>query len=144
MKINSQWKFFQSSPVRRAVLLGLSVIAISLSMASVEADARGSVVVDGPGFKLEEKKGWFGTSRKTYKDALGNTVTVKKGLFGKETRESNLFGSKATQSGKNITVTGPNGQPLVTKKKTWFHGEQTHVDGNGIYQNVKEIFKETP
>jgi hypothetical protein len=111
---------------------------LTMTNAPVHAD---STVIDGPGFKIEKKKGWFGRQSTTYHDALGNEVEKKTGWFGRKTTSTKLFGSQAVQNGNNLTVNGPNGKPLITRKKTLFGGKQTHVDGNGIFQSVKDLFK---
>ena len=119
-------------------------LCLALVIPGVALAERGSVVIDGPGFKVENKKGWFGRSEKTYKDAFGNTYVKKRGWFGREKTQQSLFGSQVVQNGKNMTVLGPNGKPLVEKKKSWLGGEQTHIDGTGIIENVKELLQQTP
>lgn len=100
-----------------------------------------STVFDGPGFKVENRDGWFGKKSTTYTDALGNQVEKKRGWFGRETTKTKLFGSEAVRNGKNMTVNGPGGKPLVTTKRTLFGGKRTYVDGNGIFTTVKDLFK---
>ncbi|HEY9744935.1 MAG TPA: hypothetical protein V6C99_01820 [Oculatellaceae cyanobacterium] len=98
-----------------------------------------STVIDGPGFKIEERKGWFGRKSTVYQDALGNTVERKTGLFGRSSNRTKIFGSEAVTKGNQVTVTAPNGKPLVQRKKTLFGGEQTHIDGNGIVESIKNL-----
>ena len=100
-----------------------------------------STVIDGPGFQVSKKAGWFGRKQTTYQDALGNGVQKQTGLFGRTKTRTRVFGSEVDQKGKNIMVSGPNGQPLISKKKTLLHGEETHIDGNNIIQSVQSIFK---
>jgi hypothetical protein len=100
----------------------------------------GSTVIDGPGFKVEKRQGWFGRKSSSYNDALGNTVEKKTGLFGRESSRTRVFGSEAVKNGNNIMVNGPDGQPLISKKKTLFGGEQTRIDGNGILDSIQQIF----
>jgi hypothetical protein len=123
-----------------AALLVLGLL--SAGSLSVYAD---STVFDGPGFKVENKTGWFGRKSAVYKDALGNTLEKKHGWFGQESTRTKIFGSEAVTStnpitGKSVVVNGPSGQPLVTTKRTLFGGKQTHVDGNGIFQSIKGLF----
>ena len=99
-----------------------------------------STVIDGPGFKVEKHRGWFGRQSTVYQDAAGNSIEKKTGLFGKTSTRTKIFGSETTKNGNNITVNGPNGQPLISKKKTLLHGEETHVDGNGIINSFKNLF----
>ncbi len=122
---------------RRIALLALVTLVFSQAGA-VYAD---STVIDGPGFKVEKKKGWFGRKSTVYQDALGNRVEKKTGFFGRKSTQSKLFGSEAVRKGNNMTVTGPNGEAVVTQKKTLFGGKQTHVDGNGVFQSLKELFQ---
>src|SRR5690606_23779102 len=99
----------------------------------------GSTVIDGPGFKVEKHRGWFGRQRTTYQDAMGNKIEKKTGLFGRTSTNTKIFGSETVKNGNNITVNGPDGQPLITKKKTLFHGNETRVDGNGIFNSFKDL-----
>ena len=122
-----------------AVLAGVLVVQSPVALAK-----RSSTVFDGPGFKIEEKKGWFGTSSRTYRDALGNTMTTKKGLFGRETHEQNLFGSQAKVNGRNMVINGPDGKPLIEKKRGWFRGEETRINGQNIYENIKTLIQDAP
>lgn len=124
------------------MLLLFSLIVVSAApMAWAE---RGSVVIDGPGFKMEKKKGWFGRSEDSYKDVLGNTVVHKKGWFGRKSTEQSIMGSRTVTNGNNISVYGPDGKPVVVQKKSWLNGTQTHIDGNGIWNNMREMFKDSP
>jgi hypothetical protein len=101
-----------------------------------------SLTVDGPGFKVEKKHGWFGHNSTSYQDALGNKVEKSTGIFGRTTTHTKLFGSEAIKRGNNVEVLDTNGKPLVTTRRTLFHGKETHVDGNGIFQSVKDLFKQ--
>lgn len=124
------------------MLVGL-VLGGALLPGSVQAE-RKSTVIDGPGFHMEEKRGWFGTTRRTYKDAMGNTVVEKKGPLGRKSSDRNIMGSRTVMDGNNVTVYGPNGAPMVVKKKSWLGGSETRIDGNGIWNNMRELFKDTP
>lgn len=115
--------------------------ALLLTTISITTASANSTVIDGPGFKVEKKNGWFGRKSTVYQDAMGNTVERKTGFLGHESSRTKVLGSEVSQNGKNITVRGPNGQPMVTKKKTLFGGEQTHIDGNGIIESVKGLFQ---
>lgn len=118
------------------IFMGIGLVVATCTLAWSD-----TTVVDGPGFKYEKKDGWFGTSQKTYYDALGNRIERKRGLFGKTKSKSTIFGSKIERNGENLTVSGPNGKPMITRKKTWFHGQKTQVDTNSIWDNVKSIFR---
>lgn len=122
-----------------AILLGLFCGAMLASSMPALAD---STVINGPGFKIEKKHGWFGRKSTVYHDALGNEVETKTGFFGRKTTSTKLFGSQAVKSGNNVTVRGPHGEPLVSSKHTLFGGKQTQVDGNGIWHAVKNVFNQ--
>lgn len=120
------------------VMAALLCGAVWLSSVPVQAD---STVVDGPGFKVEKKRGWFGRESTVYRDALGNEVETKTGFFGRKSTKTRMFGSEVVKKGSDVQVTGPSGKPLVTTKKTLFRGKQTHVDGNGIWSSLKDLFQ---
>jgi len=123
-------------------VLSISMILTFLTCAGVVLPVHASsLVVDGPGFKVEKKHGWFGRKDTSYQDALGNKVEKSTGFFGRTTTHTKLFGSEAIKSGNNVEVLDTNGKPLVTTRHTWFHGKETHVDGNGIFQSMKDLFK---
>ena len=113
----------------------LAVLLIS-SVSSVYAN---SLEVDGPGFKMQNRTGWFGTRSTTYTDALGNKVNRSKGLFRTTTRTS-VFGTQTYKHGQNVSVTAPNGTPLISTKRTWFGGRNTKVDGNNILHSFSGLF----
>lgn len=112
----------------------LSLLLTGVSQAS-------SLTVDGPGFKVEKKHGWFGHNSTSYQDALGNKVEKDTGFFGRTTTHTKLFGSEAVKRGNNVAVYDASGKPLITTHKTWFHGKETRVDGNSIFHSVKDLFK---
>jgi hypothetical protein len=121
--------------------LGVLTVMTALAVAvvgNVPAHAS-STVIDGPGFKVENKKGWFGRKTVGYEDALGNKVEKHTGFFGRTSTQTRVFGSEAIKNGNNITVNGPDGKPLVSQKNTLFHGKETHVDGNSILQSFKNL-----
>ncbi|MCE3234401.1 MAG: hypothetical protein K0Q50_581 [Vampirovibrio sp.] len=119
--------------------IGLTMLSV-IAMGTVPAFA-GSLVVDGPGFKVEKSQGWFGTKSNSYQDALGNRVEKRTGLFGRTTTHTKVLGNEATvKPGNNVTVTDMDGNQIVRTKRTLFHGRETHVDGNGIFQSLKGLF----
>jgi hypothetical protein len=101
----------------------------------------GSTVVDGPGFHLEKRRGWFGRERHVYRDAFGNSIEDRTGFFGRKTTRAGLFGTQVEQNNRRLSVVDRDGKPLVSRRKTWFNGEDTYVDGNQIFHNVKELLK---
>lgn len=123
--------------VDRLLLLSL---LLSILATGVSAHAS-SLTVDGPGFKVEKKQGWFGRKTTSYQDALGNHVEKSRGFLGRTSTNTKLFGSQAIKNGNNVEVLDANGKPLITTRRTLFHGKETHVDGNGIFQSVKDLFK---
>lgn len=119
-------------------LIGLFVFS---EIASSSAYAS-SFIFDGPGFKVQKKQGWFGTRSSTYQDALGNNLEQRKGFFGRTTSRTKLFGTEAIKSRNNVQVNDPSGRPIITSHRTIFSGNQTHVDGNGIMQSVRDLFRQ--
>ena len=122
--------------VHWATLSLTGMVCLSGNFVAAFAD---STVIDGPGFRVESHRGWFGTKRTVYQDALGNAVEKKTGLFGGTREQTRLFGSEAVINGKNVTVTGSDGQPLVARKQTLFHGKETRIDGNGVLESLKRL-----
>ncbi|MBY0402595.1 MAG: hypothetical protein K2X66_01755 [Cyanobacteria bacterium] len=107
------------------------------TFSSTFAEDRGITTVDGPGFKVETKRGWFGTSQKTYKDILGNTVVEKRDIFGRTKRETTILGKKTKSTSvlngnENAVINGPNGKPLIERKKSFFKGQETHIHADGF------------
>lgn len=125
----------------RFKLYGAAMLFASVLLSMASPVLAGSLVVDGPGFKVEKRQGWFGNNSSSYQDALGNKVEKRTGLFGRTTNTTRIFGNQAVvKSGNNVSVTDANGNPLVTSRRTWFRGKETRVDGNGILQSVKVLF----
>ena len=118
------------------------ILAALLIVAGSELPAHAdSVVLDGPGFKVQNKTGWFGHKSTSYTDALGNKIERNHGWFGRQTTHTKVFGSEATVTNNhNVSVSGPNGTPLITHHHTWFHGEETHVNGDNIFHSLKGMF----
>lgn len=102
-----------------------------------------STVVEGPGFKYEQKDGWFGTSKSTYTDAFGNKVEKKKGLFGGVKQDTTIMGNQV-QKNNNINVVAPNGKTVIQQKKSLFGGQSTKVDLNPMIQGIMDIMNGTP
>jgi hypothetical protein len=98
-----------------------------------------SLILTGPGVKVEKRNGWFGRNSVSYQDALGNKVERSRGLFGGETNRTSVFGSQTVISPRETSVIAPNGTPLVRSRKTWFHGKETQVDGSAILNSFKGI-----
>ncbi len=115
-----------------------------LLLAPVAEASRSTTVIDGPGFRIEEKKGLFGSSKKSYYDALGNRYEKKRNWFGQESQKSHIFGSHVEKSGNNTTITAPDGTVLVQKKNSWLKGTETHINGNGAIDSLIEFFKSAP
>lgn len=121
--------------------IAVAMLLVSLMFSTAAPVQAGSLVVDGPGFKVEKKQGWFGHNTSSYQDAMGNKVEKRTGLFGRTTNTTRILGNQAVvKSGNNVSVTDANGNPLVTSRRTWFHGKETRVDGNTILHSVKDLF----
>ncbi len=98
-----------------------------------------SLILTGPGMKVEKRNGWFGRNSVSYHDALGNKVERSQGLFGRQTNRTSVFGAQAVVSPRETSVIAPNGTPLIRSRKTWFHGKETQVDGSAILNSFKSI-----
>jgi hypothetical protein len=117
------------------------LLAVLVSSVAPLAHA-GSLEVDGPGFKVQNKTGWFGTGGTSYTDALGNNVSRSKGLFGRTTTKTKILGAETYKRGQNVSVTGADGTPLITTHRGLFGigGRTTHIDGNNIIRSFKGVF----
>jgi hypothetical protein len=123
-------------------LLLMTAICGSLAASSLTPAHADSTVISAPGFKVEKNRGWFGRESESYSDALGNGLEKKRGFFRTSTR-TKLFGSEAVKNGNNISVRDASGNPLITTRRTLFHGKETRVDGNSIYHSFKDLFNNT-
>lgn len=122
-----------------AALSGIVALTIA---PPVRAD---SVIINGPGVKVENRQGWFGRKETSYQDALGNVIEKKRGFFGRTSSRTRLFGSEATVSSRrNVTVRDANGNNLITTRRTLFGGRNTQVDGTRILESLKKVFNGTP
>ena len=101
-----------------------------------------SLEVDGPGFNLKNKTGWFGNHSASYSDALGNGVSQSTNIFGRTTTKTQVFGTQAYKRGQNISVSAANGSPLLSTHRSWFGlgGRNTRIDGNNIIHSMKGLF----
>lgn len=122
--------------------LSALLLATTLMLGSGAAFAeRGTTTFEGPGFKVEQKKGLFGSSKRTYRDAFGNKYEKKRNWFGRETSNTNLLGGTVTQSGRNTEVRLPDGTTVVKKKKSLLRGEETTINGNAIFDGLSNWLK---
>ena len=103
-----------------------------------------SLEVDGPGFKMANKTGWFGRHSTAYTDMLGNKVERSTGILGRTTTRTRVFGTEAYHRGNMVSVTAPNGVPLISTRRSWLGGKQTQVNGNNIVQSFKGLFSALP
>ncbi len=101
-----------------------------------------TTVIEAPGFQVESRQGWFGTSERRYKDAMGNEVRQKRGLFGRETTDTQVMGTRVQRRGDNLTVMGKDGKPLVSQKRRWFGlgPRETRVNATGVLNQVNDLF----
>jgi hypothetical protein len=124
-------------------LLLVAALCGSVALSAFTPARADSTTIDAPGFKIQQKHGWFGRHSESYHDALGNTIEKDRGLFGRTTTHTRLFGSEAVKQGNNISVKDVNGNPLVTTHRTLFGGHDTHVDGNAIFHSFRGLFSNT-
>ncbi len=98
-----------------------------------------SLILTGPGVKVEKRNGWFGRDFVSYSDALGNKVERSRGLFGRQSNRTRVFGAETVVSPRETSVTAPDGTSLIRSRNTWFHGKETQVDGGAILNTFKNI-----
>ena len=120
--------------------IALALVSATILFGSGVPVLANSMVIDGPGFKVEKRKGWFGRKSTSYQDALGNKVENSTGFFGRKRTETSVLGSQMVKQGNNVTVKNSSGKPLVTTRKTWLGGKQTHIDGYGIINSFGDLF----
>ncbi len=119
-------------------LLGSLILMVLCSAAfSVAYAERESTVINMPGVKYEEKRGWFGTRKKVYRDVLGNTSTQSKNMFGQTTQEHNVFGFQAEKRPGRTHITTPSGKAIYQQKRGWFGKKETVIEGGAILDEVK-------
>lgn len=98
-----------------------------------------SLILTGPGVKLEKRSGWFGRHSMSYTDALGNKVERSEGLLGRRTNRTRLFGAESSVTPRETRVVAPNGSTLIRSRNTWFHGKETQVDGSAILKSFQGL-----
>ncbi len=121
------------------IKMPVTVMSALVLMSSMAAFAD-STVIEGPGVRVQQSQGWFGRKSAGYEDALGNRVEQSTGLFGRQSTHTKVFGTEAVVSPRETTVLDQNGKPLITSRKTWFHGKETRIDGNSIMHSFKDLF----
>lgn len=125
-------------------LKNLSLILVSGLLISnfVAVSFANSLEVNGPGFNLKNRSGWFGRHSSSYSDALGNGVSRSTNILGRTTTRTQVFGTQAYKHGQNVSVTAADGSPLVSTRRSWFGlgGRNTRIDGNNIINSVKGLF----
>jgi hypothetical protein len=115
----------------------LSLLMLSLISSNAYAE-RESTVIHMPGMKYEEKRGWFGTRKKVYRDVLGNTSSQSKNLFGQTTQDHNVFGFHAEKRPGKTQITTPSGKSIYQQKRGWFGKKETVIEGGAILDEVKQ------
>ena len=120
-------------------LAGLAmVIALSFGL---DANAqRGTTTIKGPGFKMEQRNGWFGTQQNVYSDVLGNRVEQKQGWFGRRQNNTQVLGNRFQRDNRGTTLTDNNGNVIVKRRRGWLGGEDTTINTDGIFQKMKNVF----
>jgi len=99
-----------------------------------------SLRVEGPGFDVSHGKGWFGRENVRYYDALGNHVDAHKGFFHRNTSDLSMFGTRLHQSPRHLSVRDNTGTTMVSQHQTFFHGNDTVINGNSILHSVQGLF----
>lgn len=124
--------------------LSITILTLGVLLSFQGFAFASSMVIDGPGFKVEKRQGWFGRSSTGYQDALGNGYQRNNGLFGWHSNKTSVFGTQVVKNPLQTKVLDPQGNPLVTSQRTLFHGKNTYVNGNGIFQSFKNLFNGQP
>jgi len=123
-----------------AFLFIVSAVVISFPL-SAFAD---SFTFNGPGMRVQERRGWFGRHSQSYDDALGNSIGTKQGIFHRTDR-AGVFGNQAqvTQGpfGNRISVHGAGGNPMVQSEHHWYGANNTTIDGNNILHSFRSILQ---
>lgn len=101
-----------------------------------------SVVIEGPGMKVQNRTGWFGTQSSSYQDALGNRIEQNTGLFGRKRTHTRVFGAEAIHTPRETSVVDAQGNPLISTRKTWFRGKETRINGNAMMNSFKGILQQ--
>jgi|SRR6478609_1253967 len=121
-----------------ASLFIVSAVIMSFPLSAL-AD---SFTFNGPGMRVQERKGWFGRHSQSYDDALGNSVGTKQGIFHRTDR-AGVFGNQAqvTQGpfGNSVSVHGADGSPMVQSERHWYGANNTTIDGNNILHSFRSI-----
>ncbi|WP_373531240.1 hypothetical protein [Vampirovibrio sp.] len=100
-----------------------------------------SIRIEGPGMKVENRRGWFGTKSTRYQDAMGNSVSTGRGILGRQESRTKIFGTESIRTPRETSILDAQGNPLVKSRKTWFHGKETQVDGNAIIHSFQGLFQ---
>lgn len=122
---------------KRIAMTVLSVLVLT-TVATKSYAERESTVISMPGMKYEEKRGWFGTRKKVYRDVLGNTSSQSKNMFGQTTQDHNVFGFHAQKRPGMTQLTTPSGKSLYQQKRGWFGKKETVIEGGAILDEVKQ------
>lgn len=121
----------------RHILIYCSLFFLLASV--IECVQAESLILTGPGVKVEQRSGWFGRNSVSYNDALGNRVERSRGLFGRQTNRTRVFGAETVVFPRETSVIAPNGTALIRSRNTWFRGKETQVDGGAILNTFKDI-----
>jgi hypothetical protein len=126
--------------VQCALLLLLLTITTAFS---AYAD---SFTINGPGVRVQERRGWFGRRSQSYDDALGNSVGYRQGIFHRSDH-AGVFGNQAkvTQGpfGSSVSVHGADGKPMVESERHWYGANNTTIDGTNILRSIQSVFQQS-
>lgn len=117
-------------------LVGLAVLAITAGQSFAD-----SLILEGPGMKVQNRTGWFGTKNTSYQDALGNQIQQDTGLFGRKRTQTRVFGTEAVRTPRETRVTDAQGNALLSTRKTLFRGKETRVNANAMMNSFKGLMQ---
>jgi hypothetical protein len=120
--------------------LVLTTVALAMFMGLQAHAQRGTTTIQGPGFKMEQRNGWFGTQQNVYSDVLGNRVEQKQGWFGRRQNNTQILGNRLQRDNRGTTLTDNNGNVILKRRRGWLGGEDTTINTDGIFQRMKNVF----
>jgi hypothetical protein len=139
---------FAPHPVVLTLLLLVAVSASAMvatpAMAQGFLSNRGNTRIEGPGFKVERRNGWFGTQQNVYSDVLGNRVEQKTGWFGRKRTDTQVLGNRFSQDNWGTSLKDNKGNVIVERRRGWFGRRTTTVNTNPLFNRLKNTFSGYP
>jgi hypothetical protein len=127
------------APLRPIGLLLLMALLLGVSPMPAAHAQRGTTTLQGPGFKMEQRNGWFGTQQNVYSDVLGNRVQQKRGWFGRRSNQASILGNQVQRDNRGTTITDNQGNVVVKRRRGWFGREDTTINTDSLFQQLKGV-----